>query len=489
MLFKDKILDVVKQSKLSALDNSQAIIEFTPDGKILSANKNFLEALGYTMSEIEGQHHSMFVAPEDRQLLSYKEFWEKLKKGDFQQAEYLRFGKGGRPIWIQATYNPLKDAKGDVFAVVKFATDSTAQKMKTMEDDAQLAAIDKSMAVIHFNMDGTIIKANENFLQGLGYSEDEIFGRHHKMFVDPEYAGGSEYAEFWARLNQGEYQAGQFKRISKSGEEVWIEASYNPIMDASGKPFKVVKFATVITGQVNAIQNVLSNVTNIESSIREVDLKANTASRGASESSENVSTVASAIEELNASVAEISQSMAYSGKAVHEAIDQTDRADEAVSQLAQAATSMNGIVELIQGIAGQINLLSLNATIESARAGEAGKGFAVVAGEVKNLAKQATDATEQINFQIAEVQNISKNVVDRLAEIKASIHSVEAYVTSTASAVEEQNVATRNISSNIQATAVAAKSISEGMVWISSAVEQTTGMVNRTRSEAMSLRK
>lgn len=475
--------------KLKAIDNSQAVIEFTPEGKILYANENFLSTVGYNLEEIRDHHHSMFVRPEDRDTEEYRQFWTDLKSGKFQQAEYLRIGKGGKKIWIQATYNPLKNEKGHVTGVIKFATDITQQKNSTIESDAQMAAIGKSMAVIHFNMDGTIIRANENFLGALGYQLSEIQGKHHRIFVDGEYAKSFEYKDFWERLNAGEFQAAQYKRFTKSGQEIWIEATYNPIVGDDGKPYKVVKFATDITRQINAVNNVISNVSEIESAMRSVHQQAGVATSGAGVSSENVSSVASAIEELNASTAEISSSMAHSGRAVSQAIEQTAQADEAVQKLDTAAVAMSGIVELIQNIAGQINLLSLNATIESARAGDAGKGFAVVAGEVKNLAKQAADATDRIAQEIGNVQSIAKNVVSSLSEIKSSVQSVESYVSSTASAVEEQSAVTLSISSSMQNAAMVARDISDSMMQVTAAVEQTTGMVDRTRSEASSLKK
>ncbi|PZP56681.1 MAG: chemotaxis protein [Micavibrio aeruginosavorus] len=479
----------ISNSKLAALDKSQAIIQFKPDGTIETANENFLSAVGYKLDEIKGQHHRMFVDPTESSGPEYLKFWDALREGKFQQAEYRRFGKGGREIWIQATYNPLRDEKGQVFAIVKFASDITEQKRKSLEDDSLLAALDRSMAVIHFNMDGTIIKANANFLGATGYALEEITGRHHSIFVDPAYKNSQEYVDFWQSLGRGEFQAAQYKRYNKQGQEIWIEASYNPVFDSEGKPFKVVKFATDITKQVNAVQKVIKDISEMDVAIGSVSNRASEAAAQANESSQNVSTVASAVEEMNASVAEITNSMNFSMKAVTVAIGQTEEADQSVHCLEKAASAMNGIVEMIQTIAGQINLLSLNATIESARAGEAGKGFAVVAGEVKNLAKQAADATDRISTEIGEVQNISKTVVKSLSEIKSSIKAVENYVSSTASAVEEQSAVSLSISHTMQATSVAAQLISEGMGDISSASLQASVLGRSVRSEAESLRK
>jgi methyl-accepting chemotaxis protein len=237
-------------AKLAALDKSQAVIEFEPDGTIITANANFLATLGYELGEVEGRHHSMFVEPAERDGTDYRRFWDSLRSGNFQQAEYRRIGKGGREVWIQATYNPLIDRSGRTYRVVKYATDITAAKLAAAELQGQIAAIGKAQAVISFDLDGTILDANDNFLAALGYRLDEIEGRHHRMFVEPSERESAAYREFWAILSRGTYQSGQYKRIGKGGAEVWIQASYNPILDMGGRPFKVVKFATDITAQV-----------------------------------------------------------------------------------------------------------------------------------------------------------------------------------------------------------------------------------------------
>ena len=236
-------------AQVEAISKSQAVIEFNPDGTIVTANENFLKTLGYSLGEIQGKHHSMFVEPAMRESAAYREFWAKLNRGEFQAAEYKRIGKGGKEVWIQASYNPMLDRNGKVYRVIKFATDMTATKLGSMEDAGMIAAIGRAQAVIAFNLDGTIITANENFLKTLGYSLGEIQGKHHSMFVEPAMRDSAAYREFWASLNRGEYQAAEYKRIGKGGKEVWILASYNPILDEKGKPFKVVKFATDVTEQ------------------------------------------------------------------------------------------------------------------------------------------------------------------------------------------------------------------------------------------------
>jgi methyl-accepting chemotaxis protein len=201
------------------------------DSTIISANENFLKTGGYSLAEIQGKHHGMFVEPAVRESTEYREFWAKLNRDEHSAAEYKRIGKGGKEIWILASYNPILDERKRPFKVIKFATDVADQKLSTANLSGQIAAIGKSQAVIEFNMDGTIISANSNLLGAVGYALDEIRGRHHSMFVDPAERDSAAYREFWAALNLSEYQAAEYKRIGKGGKEIWIQASYNPILD------------------------------------------------------------------------------------------------------------------------------------------------------------------------------------------------------------------------------------------------------------------
>ena len=238
--------------QMAAIGKSQAVIEFTLDGTILTANDLFCGAVGYSLEEIRGRHHSMFAEPGHAASAEYRAFWAKLGRGEFDAGQYKRFGKGGREIWIQASYNPILDLDGKPFKVVKYATDITEAKLQAADSAGQLAAVSKAQAVIEFDLDGTIRHANANFLNTLGYSLDEIKGRHHSMFADAGYAASAEYRAFWAKLGRGEFDAGRYKRFGKGGKEVWIQASYNPILDTEGKPFKVVKYATDVTAEVLA---------------------------------------------------------------------------------------------------------------------------------------------------------------------------------------------------------------------------------------------
>ncbi len=424
-------------SQSAAVSRSQAVIEFNLDGTIITANENFLNALSYTLDEIQGKRHSMFVSPAERDSAAYREFWAALNRGEYQAAEYKRIGKGGKEVWILASYNPVMDEKGKPFKVVKFATNVTVQKLKNADLSGQIEAIGKSQAIIEFKLDGTIIHANENFLRALGYTLGEISGRQHSMFIDQAERESPAYRAFWAALNRGEFQAGEFKRIGKNGKEVWIQASYNPILDLNGKPFKVVKYASDITRQVLVRMG-------------------NERVRSMMES------VAAGAEELNTSVREISAAMVKSKETALGAVERVAVADSQAKRLSDAAQAMSGIVEIIGNITGQINLLALNATIESARAGEAGRGFAVVASEVKSLANQAKQATDKIDTEIESLNGISGDVVTALDTIKKAIQDVSEYVTSTAAAVEEQSTVTSEMSSSMQRAADEANAIAAG---------------------------
>ena len=419
------------EGQLAAIGRSQAVIEFEPNGTILSANRNFLDVMGYELFEIEGKHHSMFIVPGDRETAAYKNFWTELADGKHHVGEFKRIAKDGREVWIQASYTSIADPSGRIYKVVKFASDITREKLRAADYEGQIAAINKSQAVIEFNLDGTILTANQNFLAAMGYELSEVQGLHHSMFVTAEEKGSEAYRAFWAALNQGEYRAGEFQRVGKGGREVWIQASYNPIADASGAPYKVVKYASDVTATVLARKR-----------------------------AEYVSTLmedtAAGSEQLSASVREISESMDKSREIANDAFDRVIHADQSTQRLDSAADQIGEVISLITGIAEQTNLLALNATIEAARAGEAGKGFAVVAGEVKNLANQARRATEQIEGEINNMRDVSADVVDSLSSIKERIEAVREYVSTTAAAIEEQTAVANEMSSSMQRAAAEA---------------------------------
>jgi methyl-accepting chemotaxis protein len=237
------------QAEAEAVRRSQAVIEFSPDGRVIDANALFLKALGYSLEEIRGQHHRLFVSPEDAASPSYAAFWGQLARGEFSTGRYLRVGKSGRAVWIEASYNPILDERGRTCKVIKYATDITEQIQRDNYLRGQCEALSRVMGVIEFDLEGNILSANPNFLASMGYTLQEIQGRHHSMFLEPACTRSPEYREFWARLRLGEFDQGQFRRLGKGGREVWIEASYNPILNEQGKPFRVVKYATDITAR------------------------------------------------------------------------------------------------------------------------------------------------------------------------------------------------------------------------------------------------
>ena len=235
------------EGKIAAISRSRAMIEFDLNGEILTANQNFLDTMGYTLDEIVGGHHRMFMPPGTVDRPEYGEFWKRLTRGEFESGEFKRMAKGGREVWLMASYNPVLDADGRPFKVVKFAADITEEQHRTAEFEGKVAAISRSQAVIEFDLDGKILTANQNFLDTMGYTLSEITGGHHRMFVDPSETSGAGYTAFWERLGRGEYQGGEYKRIAKDGHDVWLQATYNPILDADGRPAKVIKFAIDVT--------------------------------------------------------------------------------------------------------------------------------------------------------------------------------------------------------------------------------------------------
>ncbi len=403
------------------------------DGIILDANKTFLQAFGYTLAEVKGKHHSIFVDPAERNSEAYRRFWDDLKAGKYQVAEYKRIGKAGNDVWINASYNPILDPNGRPFKIVKFATDVTQQKLLAADNQGQIDAINKVQAVIHFKTDGTILLANDAFLTTMGFRSDEVIGKHHRMFVEPEEARSADYAAFWPMLAKGQSVSKVFKRIAKNGKKVWLQASYTPIYDYAGRVFKIVKYATDIT-------DIIVNMDSTQQSIQNV---------------------AAASEELSHSIGNIAKNIELSRQSTEDIIRKAALSGQSSDSLVNTTQSMEHIVALIRKIAGQVNLLALNATIEAARAGEAGKGFAVVASEVKSLAQQTASATDEIAREIAKVQQITGEVALSIQDTVKSAHEVGQYVTSVSDSIQHQTSATSAIASSAQKTLQAITLISE----------------------------
>ncbi len=502
---EQKLRNAEFEGQIEAVSKAQAVIEFNLDGTIITANDNFLNALGYTLQEVQGQHHRMFVEESYGVSVEYRQFWEALNRGEYQAAEYKRIGKGGKEIWIQASYNPILDLNGKPFKVVKFATEVTQQKLRNAEFEGQIEAVSKAQAVIEFNLDGTIITANDNFLNALGYTLQEVQGQHHRMFVEESYRASVEYRQFWEALNRGEYQAAEYKRIGKGGKEIWIQASYNPILDLNGKPFKVVKFATDITGQkarnARFEKGVRSFGEQLESSSQglttvsqqmagnaeETSTQAGVVSAASEQVSKNIQTAAAGAEEMTASIGEIAKNSNEAATVAKEAVSVAGSANETIKTLGEASVEIGKVIKVITSIAQQTNLLALNATIEAARAGEAGKGFAVVANEVKELAKQTAQATEDISQRIEAIQTGSEGAVQAIAKVSGIIGTINEISGTIAAAVEEQTVTTNEITRNVSEASRGSGEIAENISGVATAADNTSKGASETLGAAKEL--
>ncbi len=495
---------------LGAIDSSYAFIEFTTEGNILNANKNFLDTLGYGLDEIKGRHHAMFVEPAHRESADYRKFWSDLRDGRIHADTFKRITKSGREIWIQAVYAPVKDEKGRVQKIVKIATDITATKVDAINKSRQIDEINRTQAVIEFLADGTIVSANANFLAATGYTLDEIKGRHHSTFVDPTQRDTSDYRQFWLDLNAGRFQTAEYKRFGKGGREIWIQATYNPMYDASGKVARVVKYAIDITARKQAeasLKNTLAALTQsaqtLASASEELSSTAQTMSSNSEETaaqsggaasaaeqvSKNVTTVATSAEEMSASVKEIAKNAAEAARVGSAAVKVANDTNHTVEKLGESSTEIGKVIKVITSIAQQTNLLALNATIEAARAGEAGKGFAVVANEVKELAKQTAAATEDISAKIEAIQGDTRGAVSAIGEISKVIARINDIQNTIASAVEEQSVTTNEIARNAGEAAKGATEITRNIAHVSQAAQSTSAGANQTLAASSELAK
>lgn len=495
----DRVLDL--EGQITAIDRVMAVIEFELDGTIVRANENFLSTVGYTAAEVVGQHHRIFMPPGEAGTESYRAFWASFRSGEFSAGKFKRVGAGGEEIWIQASYNPIFDAEGNPYKVVKYATDITEAVRKQADQEGQIAAVGRSMAVIEFELDGTILNANDNFLGATGYGLGEIRGRHHRIFCDPEYAASAEYTRFWADLARGEFAAGEFKRFSKAGDDIWIQASYNPIFDANGDPFKVVKYATDVTEQVRARQRVeavaaevlgasesLSQVAERLSESSEDSVRsASDALRAGQDVDQSIQSVAAATEEMAATVTEISRNASQAAEVASNAVAVTDSASDAIGRLDVSGKQISEVVKLISSIAQQTNLLALNATIEAARAGEAGRGFAVVANEVKELSKETANATQEIAKKIDAIQSDTERTVTAIAEITNIVGDVADIANSIAAAVEEQSVTTNDISQTLAEAASGSSAIATIIGEIDEGAKSGKASADSTLESARSL--
>ena len=474
------------RGQVKAIGRSQAVIEFSLDGTIQSANENFLSAVGYTLEEIRGQHHRLFVEPGERDSSEYQRFWTLLGQGEFQAGQFRRIGKGGREIWLQASYNPIFDAGGKPFKVVKYCTDVTAQKTRAADFEGQIKAIDKSQAVIEFELNGIIRNANANFLRTVGYSIDEIRGQHHKLFVERAYAEGAEYRAFWEKLGRGIYDAGVYKRVAKGGREVWLQASYNPIVDASGRPVKVVKYASDITAQREASDRLAHIMTNVKTAAEEIQTSAEEISTGNASLSERVEAQAASLEETSSSMMRMTETVRENAENARQAnqlaLAACDHAESGGKIMHDAVTAMHvinessrkiaDIIGVIDAIAFQTNLLALNAAVEAARAGEQGRGFAVVASEVRSLAGRSAAAAKEIKEliqdSVAKIADGSR-LVDQSGK---SLNEIVASVKKVTDIVGEISAASADQAAGIEQVGRAISSMDEGTQQNAALVEE-----------------
>lgn len=524
---------------LHAMDRSQAVIEFTPEGEILTANDNFLAAMGYQLNEIVGNHHSMFAPSELKGTHEYKVFWQELKRGDFKTGEMRRIKKDGREIWLSASYNPVFNQSGEVVKVIKFATDITQQKQLNIDFEGQMKAVHANQAVIEFDMDGTIRTANDAFLQATGYQLSEIQGKHHKIFATREYASSPEYAKLWSDLNDGVAFVDEIERVTKSGDKIWLSASYNPIVNTEGKPYKVVKFASDLTERkhlVDNIQNILKELSSgqlnthlevgedspfseiadsmnqfisgfkqiIAQIVDSVEATKNSSAEiasGNSDLSTRTEQQASALEETSSSMEELATSIKGTSDQSNSANTMAQNASKIaqnggeliehvvknMSSITESADKISEIIGVIDGIAFQTNILALNAAVEAARAGEQGKGFAVVAAEVRTLAQRSANAAKDIKSLISDsverIQSGNKLVSDSGETMNQIVSSIKE-VTNTMSVIDN------NLSqqySSIEEVTTAIKNMDAMTQQNSALVEEVAAASENMQQQAVAL--
>ncbi|USW97275.1 PAS domain-containing methyl-accepting chemotaxis protein [Pseudomonas proteolytica] len=371
------------QAKLAAVSRSMAMIEFDRDGVVLDANENFCKVMGYSAEEVRGKHHRIFCEESYYRSDAYAKLWRDLGQGEPISGTFMRLTKTGQQVWLEASYMPVYGPDKQVQSVIKVAADISERVHREHENQSLIDAIGRSMAVIEFTPQGQILNANQNFLKTVQYSLGEIVGQHHSMFCHHAEVESPAYKAFWASLNRGEFHSHRFERRNKQGQTLFLEASYNPIFDANGRLYKVVKFASDITDQVTTLRTAAdsAHATSVQNDAC------------ARKGSEVVQQTVQIIEEISRDL---------------------NQAAISIDAVSKQSDIIGTIVQTIRGIADQTNLLALNAAIEAARAGEHGRGFAVVADEVRSLAARTSQATLEIVEVVRKNHDLSLSAVSSM---------------------------------------------------------------------------